>query len=77
MAPSATAARAWRASCRRSRASTRPQRYELRAGEAFTVIGTRSGYIHPIIADAGGNCVEEPNANPFQVGRIPLEPAGV
>ena len=50
-----------------------PQRYELRAGEAFTVLGTRQGYIHPIIADAGGNCVKDVNASPYQVGRIPLD----
>jgi hypothetical protein len=49
-----------------------PQRYELRAGEAFTLIGSRSGYIHPIIADASGNCVVDPAANPYQVSRIPL-----
>jgi hypothetical protein len=48
------------------------QRYELRAGEAFAVVGTRSGYVHPIISDASGNCVRDPNANPNQVGRIPL-----
>jgi hypothetical protein len=49
-----------------------PQRYEVRAGEAFTIIGTRGGYNHPIIADAGGNCMKDPNANPLQIGRIPL-----
>jgi hypothetical protein len=48
------------------------QRYELRAGEAFTVVGSRSGYVHPIIADAAGNCVRDPDAAPDQVGRIPL-----
>jgi hypothetical protein len=50
------------------------QRYELRAGEAFTVVGTRSGFIHPIIADAGGKCVRDPSASPFLIGRIPLAP---
>ncbi|HEY1554468.1 MAG TPA: hypothetical protein VGF94_06505 [Kofleriaceae bacterium] len=49
-----------------------PQRYDVRASEAFTVIGTKSGYVHPIIADASGNCVTNPNASPFQIGRIPL-----
>lgn len=48
------------------------QRYELRAHDAFTVIGTRSGYVHPIIADASGTCVVDPTASSFQVGRIPL-----
>jgi hypothetical protein len=48
------------------------QRYELRAGEAFTVVGTTSGYVHPIIADPSGTCVRDPNASPDQIGRIPL-----
>nr|HEX4313140.1 hypothetical protein [Kofleriaceae bacterium] len=51
-----------------------PQRYDLRAGAAFAVVGTLSGYVHPIIADSGGNCVVDPKAHPFQVGRIPLNP---
>jgi hypothetical protein len=49
-----------------------PQRYELRAGDAFTVIGSRSGFRHPVIADTGGNCVVDPAANPLLAGRIPL-----
>ncbi|MGE5186236.1 MAG: hypothetical protein ACM31C_29480, partial [Acidobacteriota bacterium] len=49
-----------------------PQRYELHGGEAFVVVGTKSGYVHPIIADATGNCVRDPSANPFTIGRIPL-----
>jgi hypothetical protein len=48
------------------------QRFELRASEAFTVVGTASGYVHPIIADAAGNCVRDPDANPNQIGRVPL-----
>ena len=51
------------------------QRFELHASDAFTVIGTLSGYIHSIIADSGGTCVHDPNASPFQTGRIPLAPA--
>lgn len=49
-----------------------PQRYELRAGEAFTLVGSRTGYIHPWIADVNGSCVRDPDANPYQVSRIPL-----
>jgi hypothetical protein len=49
-----------------------PQRYELRAGEAFALLGTRSGFQHPLIADAGGSCVRDPDANPYLVGRVPL-----
>jgi hypothetical protein len=57
-----------------------PQRYELRAGEAFTVVGseplfrgTGTGYVHPIIADATGACIRDPNANRLSIGRIPLQ----
>jgi hypothetical protein len=51
-----------------------PQRYSLHAGEAFAVLGSRQGYIHPIISDTSGNCIRDPKANPMQVGRIPLSP---
>ena len=51
-----------------------PQRYELRAGEAFAVVGSRQGYIHPIIADASNNCVKDLNASRLQIGRLPLDP---
>jgi hypothetical protein len=58
-----------------------PQRYEVHAGEAFTVIGDHSGYIHPLIeklvtgdpvAGHGGQCVVDPAASPLKIGRIPL-----
>jgi hypothetical protein len=49
-----------------------PQKYELRGHDAFTVVGTLSGYVHPIIADATGKCVKDPNAGPNLLGRIPL-----
>ncbi len=48
------------------------QRYQVLADRAFTVIGSRTGYVHPIIADPTGVCVRDPNANPLQIGRIPL-----
>ncbi|HTJ46493.1 MAG TPA: hypothetical protein VL463_30515 [Kofleriaceae bacterium] len=48
------------------------QRYEVHASQAFVMIGSRSGYLHPIIADANGTCVKDPNASPTLVGRIPL-----
>ena len=35
-----------------------PQRYELRAGEAFAVVGTRSGFLHSIISDSTGSCAQ-------------------
>ncbi|MBS1123268.1 MAG: hypothetical protein H6Q90_5496, partial [Deltaproteobacteria bacterium] len=49
-----------------------PERYELRAGEAFAVVGTRSGYVHSIIEDVGGTCKRDPAADPRLTGRIPL-----
>lgn len=52
-----------------------PQRYELRAGQAFAVIGTTSGFVHSTIRDPSTDrCVRDPNAHPFEVGRIPLDP---
>lgn len=48
-----------------------PQRYEIHAGEAFTVIGDRTGFVHPVI-DVNGTCKRDPNANPMLTGRIPL-----
>jgi hypothetical protein len=29
--------------------------------------------MHPIISDTAGNCVKDPDAKPYMVGRIPLE----
>lgn len=59
-----------------------PQRYDVRASEAFTVIGSHSGYIHPIIEvppinEHGGKCDRNPavTASSLQSGRIPLEAA--
>ncbi|HET7501544.1 MAG TPA: hypothetical protein VFK02_11090 [Kofleriaceae bacterium] len=51
-----------------------PQRFDVRAGDAFTVIGTRSGYIHPIVSQ-GGSCVRDPaaTASSVLIGRIPLK----
>lgn len=49
-----------------------PQRYELRVGEAFAVVGTRSGFDHPVIEDSSGQCIVDPNANHLTVGRLPL-----
>src|SRR5476649_1402799 len=45
-----------------------PQRYDMRAHDAFTVVGTTSGYVHPIIEDAAGNCITDPAASPWKVG---------
>lgn len=51
-----------------------PQRYELRAHDAFTLIGSRSGYVHSTIRDAATDrCVRDPAAHPFEIGRVPLQ----
>jgi hypothetical protein len=51
------------------------QDYTLHASDAFVVVGERSGYIHPWIADEDGACVIDPSASPRQRGRIPLTAA--
>jgi hypothetical protein len=51
-----------------------PQRYEIRVGESFAVVGERTGFDHAIIADASGACVRDPEASPQIANRIPLAP---
>jgi hypothetical protein len=55
------------------------QRYDIRAGESFAVVGAVlessrvTGYQHDRIADPDtGACIADPNASPLSVGRIPL-----
>ena len=48
------------------------QRYQVRAGEAFAVVGDTSGFLHNRIVSADGTCIDDPNGNPLDVGRIPL-----
>jgi hypothetical protein len=50
------------------------QRYELHAGEAFAVIGSLSGFVHPIVAGAANQCVRDPVASRLAIGRLPLVP---
>jgi hypothetical protein len=49
-----------------------PQRYELRVHDAFSMVGSKTGFTHPIIQDTNGGCVKDPTASPLQVGRLPL-----
>jgi hypothetical protein len=60
-----------------------PQMFDVRASEAFTVIGSTSGYLHPII-EQGGTCCragapgcgqpsDVPLASRLLLGRIPLK----
>jgi hypothetical protein len=47
------------------------QQYEVHAGNAFTVVGAASGYLHNRILDLpSGECVVDPAANPLRVGRF-------
>lgn len=49
------------------------QSYQVRAGDAFSVLGSRSGYLHHRIEDpATGRCIEDESGNPLAVGRLPL-----
>jgi DNA-binding beta-propeller fold protein YncE len=52
------------------------QRYEVRAGGAFTVVGSVTGYVHNRLFDASkGVCVDDAAADPLRVGRFhPIEP---
>lgn len=51
------------------------QRYQVRASDAFVVIGSRTGYLHPWIqAEDSKECVLDPDANPLVTARIPLDP---
>lgn len=60
------------------------QRYHVRASDAFTVIGTTSGYLHnwvkgedptPMDDVNDAPCVLKEDPDPLAVGRIPLRPA--
>ncbi len=55
------------------------QIYEVRAGNAFTVVGTTTGYLHNRILDPGtGTCVDDAAGDPLRVGRFhPREEACV
>jgi hypothetical protein len=52
------------------------QRYQLRVGDAFALVGDRTGFLHDRVLDeATGACVSDPAASPLLVGRVPLRPA--
>ena len=49
------------------------QRYQTRVGEAFAVVGQQSGFLNNRIVDENtGECIDDPNGNPLNVGRVPL-----
>lgn len=49
------------------------QRYQVRAGEAFAVVGDTTGYLHNRIVDSDGTCIDDPDGSPLNIGRIPLD----
>ena len=49
------------------------QRYDVRVGEAFAVVGSRTGFLHNRIVDPNtGLCIDDPTGHPLDVGRLPL-----
>ncbi|WP_428262960.1 hypothetical protein [Haliangium sp.] len=49
------------------------QRYDVRVGDAYAVIGGATGFLHRRMVDPdSGACVDDPNAHPLIVGRLPL-----
>ncbi len=50
------------------------QRYAVRAGEAFAVIGSVQGFLHDTVVDpVTGTCVDDPNGSSLLTSRLPLE----
>ncbi|HUH00967.1 MAG TPA: hypothetical protein VML75_03165 [Kofleriaceae bacterium] len=51
------------------------QRYQVRVGGAYAVLGENSGFLHDRVVDpATGECMDDPVGNPLALGRIPLRP---
>lgn len=51
------------------------QRYQVRVGGAYAVVGESSGFLHDRIVDpATGACIDDPTASPLAVGRVPVQP---
>lgn len=48
------------------------QRYRLRVGESFAIVGEYSGFLHNRVVDDAGACVEDPTPDPLKIGRVPL-----
>jgi hypothetical protein len=52
------------------------QRYQIRVGDAFALIGSETGFLHDRIVDpadpVSGACMDDPTASPLLVGRVPL-----
>jgi hypothetical protein len=53
------------------------ERFELRVGDAFAVVGEQEGFLHGRLADPEtGECIDDPDAHPLATGRIPLDVPG-
>lgn len=49
------------------------QRYDVRVGDAFAAVGTRTGFLSQRMVDPDtGMCVDDPAAHPLAQGRLPL-----
>lgn len=48
------------------------QRYDTRVGNTFAVFGSIVGFLHQRMADDSGVCIDDPEASPLAVGRVPL-----
>jgi hypothetical protein len=47
-----------------------PVAFHVRAGnDAYTVVGKRSGFLHPVTRNAAGRCVVDAEADPLRIGR--------
>ena len=49
------------------------ERFQLRVGDAYAVVGEESGFAHAQVADGdSGECVESEDAGPLETSRIPV-----
>jgi hypothetical protein len=48
------------------------QRYDVRVGNAFALLGSSTGFLHNVIMGPGGECVLDGAANSLALGRVPL-----
>lgn len=53
----------------------RPVSFRVRAHESFLVLGAASGFVHHVISDASGRCVEDPNQQRDSGGRAVINSA--
>lgn len=48
-------------------------RYQVRVGDAFSVIGEKTGFVHNRVVDpATGQCIDDPDGSALNIARLPL-----